>query len=352
MRCPGAWYGARVACSRFGVADASNEGATRACYDSTRPDATGSPRSRLVYDVSMPQDLSWFRSLKVPELAARPLPEPLAGPWGASTACAVFYGSGTRAVLKAWNSTIWPQCKAEHQALAGSLGCDLTPAPLPLAGSLAPLRLNDDTWVTAREFVPGRLFEPGESASLPLLGSAIGRLHLALSGIGEPGVSRLHEVRAHSPRHSLACLEPVLRRAHLALEPYWDKLLRLPATTIHGDPTWANVVAGSDGLRFIDFEFSRHDLRVLDLVPALAGARSAEDGRFVPQPPKTVLEVAAGYAQIAPLTEDELGLLAPAAMAFFVMVAHDVGRTRRPSSFGLEHVLEAALAWTSETVVR
>jgi Ser/Thr protein kinase RdoA (MazF antagonist) len=119
----------------------------------------------------------------------------------------------------------------------------------------------------------------------------------------------------------------VLDRARAALAPALESLSTLPYCRIHGDVRLDNLLVDAGELAVIDLEFTRTDLRLLDLVSLLAGHRNPS-GALAPLPRRAVDGVVRAYADAVARTElawteAESALFDTAGAAFLLLVLVD-----------------------------
>ncbi|MFI5911831.1 phosphotransferase enzyme family protein [Dactylosporangium sp. NPDC051541] len=245
---------------------------------------------------------------------------PLAGPWGHS---GVFRAGAV--VLKCWRGPRRERGLVETAQLRSLRAAGFASAPAPVAGRGGWWEYHRDVLWTAQEYVepvPGR---PAGTAAARI-GAVLARLH-ATEPDPRPGDrSRIDDLAGldlaavpagHAPAVAAALRHVLDRRAELT---------GLPRGRVHGDVNFDNAILGRGGrLVLIDWEFTRRDVRVLDLATLLAPKRRP-DGSFRTAGPALIARIVAGYQAAAaePLGPDELRLLPAAALAHYLLVLRDV----------------------------
>lgn len=209
-----------------------------------------------------------------------------------------------------------------RRASGGSLVADNAPG----AGRIATLAGPDgEPWIAlAATFVEGGTLATARPRSMRVLrdlGALLAELHAALSGFEHAGLDREQPWRMETApdvvRARLADVAEPLRalvaetasRAERRLDPVVGKLASAP---IHNDANDHNVIVEAAlpaGLRLaglIDFGDVVRGWRVADC--AVAAAYASMD---LADPMEAASAVAAGYASVAPLTEDECRAFVP-----------------------------------------
>jgi Ser/Thr protein kinase RdoA (MazF antagonist) len=174
-----------------------------------------------------------------------------------------------------------------------------------LAGELI-VPVGDGRLARLLSYLPGRPIADVSSASLRSVGQAIARIDAALEGCDEPAFRRdFHWDLEHAGE---AVSDPRMLGLYAAeIAPRLDGLRR---GLIHGDANEYNLLVGAGDrvtgvLDFGDMVWSRV---VYD--PAIAAAYAM---RMAADPVAAVADVAAGYHELHPLTEDEQAVLYPLA---------------------------------------
>jgi Ser/Thr protein kinase RdoA (MazF antagonist) len=132
-----------------------------------------------------------------------------------------------------------------------------------------------------------------------------------------------------------------------ALAVVWrerHRLAVLPRACVHGDVNFDNMILRRDGLVLIDWEFTRHDLRILDLATLVAPKRTSS-GRFVMAAPEVFAEAVHGYQAAAqePLSTLEREMLPVAALAHYLLVLRDTLRLASPHARHVAEVVRTLL---------
>jgi 4-aminobutyrate aminotransferase-like enzyme/Ser/Thr protein kinase RdoA (MazF antagonist) len=225
---------------------------------------------------------------------------------------------------------------------------------------IARLAAGDDTWrVRVLEFLPGGvlgLAKPLTPDVLEDLGRKVGALDRALAQFPTPAPHREDfpwalERAAAVIEAGLEVVPPPRRQilaqardAFVAAEPIFSAF---PAQVIHGDINDHNVLvsAVSDPPRrvtgILDFGDVHSAPAVFDLAIAMAyGALQARD------PIQAAARIVAGYHELRPLSEDELGVL-HALMAARLATSVSISATRRqaPGAVSDYHLISEAPAW-------
>lgn len=107
--------------------------------------------------------------------------------------------------------------------------------------------------------------------------------------------------------------------------PYIDCLLILPYATIHGDINQSNILwKTEEEALFIDFEFSRSDIRMFDLASIL-GPQFLEDGSYETLNIEFAQGVIEGYQtyNIRPLSSTELQQLPRVQVIYWLLILID-----------------------------
>lgn len=172
--------------------------------------------------------------------------------------------------------------------------------------------------------IPGVLPERADLGISAAAGRALGELTAALGRVGRteppPGVGNygspglihpaLPDPVAGAERLPLAhsTVLRLQRSLSQVLEQAADLYRRLPLQQIHGDFVYPNLLTAEGRVTgVLDFEFTCHDLRPLDLVSGLAGFLTAE------LPEEQVWEAISrfcqGYSEHQPITPEEAGAL-------------------------------------------
>ncbi|NUT19786.1 MAG: phosphotransferase [Hamadaea sp.] len=254
----------------------------------------------------------------------------LPGGWSSGRAM-LLDGDRGRAVVKRWPQPMMARGAAESAALLALVGSRVAPRPLTINGSLDPLHFASQT-ITAQEFLEGRppfMHRPIEETTLRAIGARIAEMHATF----RPTERALPVANRLSDAFELLRLPAIRRDGLFDLIAQGLKMCEtsLPALTecstghIHGDLNFDNILCDDDGIRFIDFEFARHDLRLLDLAMMRAPLRSAE-GTLVVLPPRIQVAVLDGYQAAAqtPFDDHELALLPTVSLMYFLMILRDL----------------------------
>lgn len=289
----------------------------------------------------------WGR--RVYELGFAPDVRILEGPWEKDNVVHARDEQGRDVVLKYWSADRRQNCLAEVRALWHTEGHHLTPRPRLLPGGKRALLDSDGATLTAQELVPGGHWLSREMRPHDF-GRHVAELHASLRGAHPETRSRLEAVARWNRSHPHPALRQPVQRALLELDKHWRRLSKLPRADIHGDPTFGNVLVADDGICFVDFEFSRVDVRILDLATMMAAARDDRDGGFIIAEEGFSKAVLEGYSSIAPLSEAERELLPVASLAFFTMVAVDIAEAGGSHTYNLDEVLDSALTGATTTL--
>jgi len=203
---------------------------------------------------------------------------------------------------------------------------------LPFAVPCPIRTASGSTWVEAPSGKPAALFTylegarpAGERRDLAAeYGRTVGRLVQALEGLelAEPPAYPAYDELLDTPPMELEAVAAAFHRSPAladaaedadyllrkltSLRNKADEIRGLPRQLIHGDVSYANVLAeGNTITAVLDFEFATRDLRAMELAVCLAeqlsvpGALSANMAR----------EMIAGYESVLPLEEAERRML-------------------------------------------
>jgi Ser/Thr protein kinase RdoA (MazF antagonist) len=206
---------------------------------------------------------------------------------------------------------------------------------------------------TAQAFLPGRhpsATDARDAGFAGRMGRLLAALHLAASSPLPPaGGTRLAEGVRPLPAGTVVLpdVRVVLDRARAVVEPALEALDALPHCQIHGDVRLDNLLVDAGELAVIDLEFTRVDLRLLDVVSLVAGDRD-RSGRLVPLPSRTVGSVLRAYVDTVAgtdlaWTEAESALFDTAAVAFLLLVLVDQLRAGSTQVAGVAAVLARLL---------
>jgi hypothetical protein len=279
------------------------------------------------------------------------------GRWPSDDVGLLVVGS-TGVVVKRW---IGPEREARGCAEALMLvrlaerGFTAVARPVALGGSWWMRSRSPAALWTAQELVPGEVPSVHEiGAGLgERLGTLLGAFHLAAA---DPGPTTSAQSRLlRSDRWLTDDIRPlgpgrrVVAALRQAVSEHLGTLTAMPYCHIHGDVRLDNMVATPDRIALIDLEFTRVDLRLLDLASLAGGVRSAAGELSLL--PLAVLEPAldayhdavagTGLAMSGP----ERASLPFATAAFFLLVLHDLMRTHSPHVPDLFGLLESILQW-------
>jgi Ser/Thr protein kinase RdoA (MazF antagonist) len=255
---------------------------------------------------------------------------PLRGSWSTGKVM-LLRGSKGAVVIKRWfGPEEHDRCRAELAVLRELAASQRVVAPRPVAigGSTEPWSAGSGSLLTAQEFIPGlRLsMRALRSAVRP---AELGRLIATMQDsavLSRPcSNSRLAELR-ELPHLSMPaeCVRDVLLSAWESVMSRIDEVLGLPHGQVHGDINFENILRSRDGLKLVDFEFSRVDARVLDFAGLRAPTRTRA-GHLILVPPTIQSEAVLGFSRESrlPLSKQELRLIPDASLMHFLLVAHD-----------------------------
>lgn len=109
----------------------------------------------------------------------------------------------------------------------------------------------------------------------------------------------------------------ILNFLNVELRPLLPKFNSLPKSYIHGDFNLENIILSTNkkSINFIDFEFSRYDIRIFDLASLYAPMRDA-NGNFILAEKNFITNILKGYIEHCQLQKDELSLL------FYIAIFH------------------------------
>ncbi|WP_406205517.1 aminoglycoside phosphotransferase family protein [Kitasatospora sp. NBC_01560] len=194
---------------------------------------------------------------------------------------------------------------------------------------------------TAQEYLQG-LAPPrhavGDQRFSRELGTVLARFHLALARPGHllHAGSRLDELQLLPELTGLLPpTEAALVGAAFDLAvSRMEEVLAFPLGLLHGDLNLENLLQGPNGLQLIDLEFSRVDVRLLDLA-ALAAPTRDSAGRLQLAPEGFVRSVGSAYQEelngtgIRP-DSTQLALLPIVSLLHFLLILTDQLRARSP----------------------
>lgn len=205
---------------------------------------------------------------------------------------------------------------------------------VPLSGAPILLLLEENMAWTARDYFPGRSPTPEaltDSAFSHGLGTLLAKFQTALESTGHrPDVeSRLVELQLLPDLfHKLSSADSnMVGRAYDLAMGQLDEVLALPCGQLHGDLNLENLIDGPSGLKMIDLEFTRVDVRLLDLAALAAPIRDPTGTLQVA--PEDFIRTASSAYQIelsrdflAP-DPDEMKLLPVVSLMHFLLILTD-----------------------------
>ncbi|MEW2592247.1 phosphotransferase [Micromonospora aurantiaca] len=307
---------------------------------------------------SVADEVIWQVAEEFGETLGRPKQiTPLAGPWGPNGVFQVAAGHSLF-VLKRWQGADRiRRGTAETTQLVYLRQAGFTAAPAPLPYGATWWRSTDGaTLWTAQEHidaVPHRGHGGMRRHLAAQIGGVLADLHSRIDDRPVGNVSRLDELadldftRIPEPFNEVvaSALSVVLARR--------DELSALPQSRVHGDVNLDNMILRRDGLVLIDWEFTRRDLRILDLATLVAPRRTPSGG-FLTATPAMFGEILRGYQLAAktPLSRRERELLPTAALAHYLLVLRDTLRLGSPHVAQVVTVVRTLLLRESDESLR
>ncbi|MDQ0648527.1 hypothetical protein QFZ53_002723 [Microbacterium natoriense] len=204
---------------------------------------------------------------------------PIRSVWGRRTQWECTDRRGEKIFLKEWSRVADSAPRANELAVLTRLHATspgVGAAPVAFGPGLMEIEVGSSV-LTASEFISGQDLETGYSEEgIAATFQVINRMHRH--------VDQTLPVSA-DPIHSLARevitrwgANPVVRRSAGLLRDGAERLASLPTAAIHGDLNFSNVMLTVAGPRLVDFEFSRNDIRLLDLAALSFPSRGAQNG--------------------------------------------------------------------------
>jgi thiamine kinase-like enzyme len=252
----------------------------------------------------------------------------LAGPWGHNGVFLVD-GPGKRFVLKQWREEDRiRRGRAEVVQLIRLTqhGFRAAPRPLPVGADWS-LTADDGTLWTAQEYIEAnRSVHPAASrgAMASRIGAVLADLHVRTEPLHAGPPARIRELADLDLSTVPGEFRSTVATARQVVLDERERLATLPHGCLHGDVNFDNMILGERGLVLIDWEFTRRDLRILDLATLRAPIRTTS-GRFVTVPPGRFAAMVRDYQRVAdpPLSPLELELLPTAALMHYLLVVRD-----------------------------
>lgn len=268
---------------------------------------------------------------------------PMPGSWGSHDVSRVTTDAGT-VVVKQWSG---PHRMARGLAEAQVLGrleraaFSRAARPVALAGAPALVDRDGGSAWTAQSYLRGTAVtvrNTADRAFADALGALLASFHRRSTPQSSPVAvaSRLPEIRllpelvGGVPPEDAALAVRAFRLAAAHL----DELLTLPTCQLHGDLNFENLIDSAVGPKLIDLEFTRVDVRMLDLAALAAPVRDPDGtlriigGRFIRGVLAAYCRELAGD-ELAP-DPTELELLPVLSLTHFLLVLTDQLRAGSP----------------------
>lgn len=123
-----------------------------------------------------------------------------------------------------------------------------------------------------------------------------------------------------------------------------DRINKFPRSFIHGDLNFGNIIwTNMSKFMFIDFEFSRYDLRIFDLATLLS-PQINEDNKVVEEVPIEFKNgLLSGYSEIIQLSKAELDHLETASIIYWILVLIDTNKENGVSSDLIHNILKTLI---------
>lgn len=119
-----------------------------------------------------------------------------------------------------------------------------------------------------------------------------------------------------------------------------NRISEFPRSFIHGDLNFGNIIWNDmSKFMFIDFEFSRYDLRILDIATLLS-LQINKDNQIEVVPIEFKNGFLSGYNEIIQITQDELDHLESASIIYWLLVLMDTNKSNGMSINMIHNILK------------
>lgn len=202
----------------------------------------------------------------------------------------------------------------------------------------------DSSTITATEFLVGDDLETRYSQpALNLTLGVLNRLHHHARKPRSASADRIRELGQDVLKNRET--STLIRRVVTLLTNDAGLLASLPTVWIHGDLNFSNVLLTKGGVRLVDFEHARSDIRILDLAALTAPLRDTQDGALCHAPDLSdEILIRSANAQLdPPLSERERELFPSAVILHLLRIFRDVTRKDARAAKVVLPALEAAM---------
>lgn len=245
---------------------------------------------------------------------------PLRGGWSTSRTLLV-QGTEGFAVLKRWDLESQSRARAEAASLQRlhEAGLSIAPEPRRVNGSFVAQGPRDEMW-TAAEYVRGEHpTGPSTNRNRARLAQLIAQFHISVESDSSRLVELLEPWRGFLEPPAAEMVDTA-RRAVSGLVP---SALELPRAHVHGDMNHGNLIETSSGLRVIDHEFARIDVRMLEFASLRVPNRTTA-GELAVVSREYQNDVIREYGGRSPLDDEETRLLPSINLMYLLLIARDL----------------------------
>lgn len=171
------------------------------------------------------------------------------------------------------------------------------------------------------------------------LGRSVAELHSLSLNIDSLKPTRANEIKANIDFLIDEGYRDLLYNKNLILDI--DRMNKIPRSFIHGDLNFGNIIwTKINKFMFIDFEFSRYDLRIFDLATLLSPQINDENKVVEVMPIEFKNGLLSGYSEIIQLSKDELDYIESASIIYWLLVLIDTKKSNGVSTDLIHNILK------------